>query len=66
MTCSSETSQARPCASRELRAGAHHRRRAADVQLDGIAERPALERVAERHGDAAATPRLPSSVRARS
>src|SRR5262245_4760320 len=35
----------------ELRAGTHHRRRAADVQLDGTAERTLTERGLERHGD---------------
>src|SRR5262249_18450015 len=35
----------------ELGAGAHHGRRAADVQLDGIAERTLAQRGFERHGD---------------
>src|SRR5215831_11098872 len=37
----------------ERGAGAHHRRRAADEQLHGIAERPLAERGLERDGDAA-------------
>jgi hypothetical protein len=39
---------------RDLRAGLHHRRRTADVQLHGVAERPFLERCLEGHGDATA------------
>src|SRR5262249_52057981 len=39
---------------REVRAGAHHGCRAADIELDRIAEGPPFERVAERHGDPAA------------
>ncbi len=53
MTCSSETSQGRPCCSASRRDGAHHRRRAADIQLDLFPVAQRRERVIERPGDEA-------------